>query len=247
MLDTQTMLLCGAALFVGGFTKGVAGLGLPMIAIPLLVLVVPLPTALVLLALPGTVSNLVQAFQRGAFVPVVRRFWPLLAVFIPAIAVGAKLLVTLHPRLLYIALGIAILAITALTRAVPWLRVSPRLERVLSPVIGGLSGVLGGASMLFGPPLMIYLLTLRMARDEFIATVSLLYFIGALLFTVSLVIVGAFGPTQALNSTLAVIPVFGGMFAGQAIGRRLDQRGFERVLDLLYVLTALTFFYKAFS
>jgi len=247
VFDTQTLLLCAAALFIGGFTKGVAGLGLPMIAIPLLVLVVPLPTALVLLALPGTVSNLVQAFQRGAFVPVVRRFWPLLVVFIPTIAVGAKLLVTLDPRILYIALGIAILAITALTRVVPWLHVGPRLERVLNPVIGGVSGVLGGASMLFGPPLMIYFLTLRLARDEFIATVSLLYFIGALLFTVSLVVVGAFGPTQAIHSALALVPVFGGMFAGQVVGRRLDQRGFERVLDLLYVMTALTFFYKALA
>src|SRR5205085_4100172 len=115
-----------------------------------------------------------------------------------------------------------ILAVTALTRAVPWLRVGPRLERALSPVVGALSGVLGGASMLFGPPIMIYLLSLRLARDEFVATVSLLYFVGAALFTVSLALVGAFGWPQAVYSTLAIVPVFGGMLAGQAVGRRLN-------------------------
>ncbi len=247
MFDTRTLLLCAAALFVGGFTKGVAGLGLPMVAIPLLVLAVDLQTAVVLLALPGTVSNLVQAFQRGAFVPVLRRFWPLLATFIPAIAIGAKLLVTLPPRILYLVIGVVVLAITALTRAVPRLRVAPRVERLLSPTIGALSGVLGGASMLFGPPIMIYLLTLRLERSEFVATVSLLYLVGAGLFTASLVAVGAFGPHEALYSALAVIPVFGGMWVGQAVGSRLGQRAFDRTLDLLYVVTACTFFYKAFA
>jgi uncharacterized membrane protein YfcA len=155
--------------------------------------------------------------------------------------------VTLEPRILYVALGVAVLAITALTYAAPSLRVGPRLERVLSPVVGALSGLLGGASSLFGPPIMIYLLTLRMERAEFIATVSLLYFVGAALFTVSLIAVGVFGPSEALYSTVALAPVFGGMMIGQAIGGRLNRRGFERTLHVLYVLTAFTFFYKAFA
>jgi uncharacterized protein len=247
VFDSRTLLLCAAALLVGGLIKGVAGLGLPMIAIPLLTLAVDLTTAVVLLALPATASNLFQAFQRGAFVPVVRRFWPLLVAFLPTIAIGAKLLVTLDPRVLYVALGIAILVITLLTRMVPSLRVGPRLERVLSPLVGAFSGLLGGASSLFGPPIMIYLLSLRLERAEYIASVSLLYFVGAALFTLSLIAVGAFGAQQAVYSGLAMLPVFGGMLVGQKIGARLDRRNYERVLDLLYLMAALTFFYKAFA
>ncbi|MBI3514273.1 MAG: sulfite exporter TauE/SafE family protein [Proteobacteria bacterium] len=247
MFDPDTLLLCAAALATGGFIKGIAGLGLPIVSIPLLTLAVDLPTAAVLLALPTTASNLFQTFQRGAFVPVVRRFWPLLLPFLPTIAIGAKLMVTLEPRILYVALGISVLAITLLTRAVPNLRVGPRLERALSPLVGTLSGLLGGASSLFGPPIMIYLLSLRLERDEYISAVSLIYLVAASLFTLSLIAVGALGWVQAWYSALAMIPVFGGMLIGQLIGARLGARAFERALTGLYVLTALTFFYKAFA
>ncbi len=245
--DTRTLLLCATALFVGGFTKGIAGIGLPIVAIPLLTLAVDLPTAVVLLALPTAASNLFQAFQRGAFIPVVRRFRTLLLVFVPTIALGAKLLVTLDPRVLYVALGLALLAIPVLIRMAPRLRVGRGLERVLSPLTGAVAGLLGGASSMFGPPLLIYLLALRLERTEFIAAISLLYFIASTLFTASLIAVGAFGPLEAVASALALAPVFAGMMVGQAIGSRLDRRGFERALHGLYVLAALTFFYKAFA
>jgi uncharacterized membrane protein YfcA len=247
VFDTHTLLLCAAALATGGFIKGIAGLGLPIVSVPLLTLAVDLPTAAVLLALPTTTSNLFQTFQRGAFVPVLRRFWPLLLPFVPTIAIGAKLLVSLDPRILYLTLAIAVLAITALTRAVPNLKVGPRLERVLSPLVGSLSGLLGGASSLFGPPIMIYLLSLRMERDEYIATISLLYFVAAFIFTLSLIAVGAFGLVEAWHSALAMIPTFGGMLIGQRLGARLGRRGFARALDGLYVLIAATFLYKAFA
>ncbi len=247
MLDFETALICFGALFVGGFTKGIAGLGLPMVAIPLLAFAVNLPTAVALLVLPTVVSNLFQAFQRGAFRPVVRRFRWLLLAFVPTIFIGAKLLVTLDERLLYAVLGVAVLAITVLIRLAPSFAVGPRTERVLNPVVGAVSGVLGGASSLFGPVIMVYLLSLRMERAEYIATVSLLYFTGAASFGIALTAVGAFGLHQAQYSALALAPVFAGMLTGQKIGERLDRRSFDHTLTVLYLMTALTFFYKAFA
>jgi uncharacterized membrane protein YfcA len=247
VLDFETALVCAGALFLGGFTKGIAGLGLPMVAMPLLALAVNLPTAVALLVLPTVTSNLVQTFQRGAFVPVVRRFWSLLLVFLPAILVGAKLLVSLDERILYAGLGTAILGVTLLLRAAPRFAIPPRTERWLGPLVGAVSGLLGGASSLFGPVLMIYLLTLRLDKTMYIATVSLLYFTGAASFGIALAAVGGFGVHQALSSGLALVPVFAGMWIGQKIGNRLDRRNFEHVLHVLYVLTAATFYYKAFA
>jgi uncharacterized membrane protein YfcA len=222
------MLLCATALFVGGFTKGIAGLGLPLISIPLLTFVVNLPTAVVLLVIPVTASNLFQAF-------------------VPAIAVGAKLLVSLDEHPLYLVMGLSIVAVTVVARIAPGFVVSRRTERILNPIVGGLSGLLGGASSLFGPPLMVYFLTLRLEKAEYIATVSLLYFLGAGCFGLALILVGAFGWHEALLSALAMAPVFAGMMLGQAIGDRLDRHRFEQVLHGLYLLTALSFFYKAFT
>src|SRR5262245_11779342 len=106
-----------------------------MVSIPLLTLAVDLHTAVVLLALPTFIANIFQSFQRGAFAPTMRRFWPLLATMVPMTAVGAKLLVSLEPKTLYLALGTVIVVFTVLTRAAPSLQVGPALERVLGPCV----------------------------------------------------------------------------------------------------------------
>jgi len=87
---------------------------------------------------------------------------------------------------------------------------------------------------------------LRLDKTMYIATVSLVYFTGAASFGLALAAVGGFGLHQALFSGLALLPVFAGMLIGQKIGDRLDRRNFEHVLNVLYVLTAATFYYKAF-
>ena len=110
-------------LVLAGLTKGVLGVGLPLIAVPLLSQIVPVPLAIMTLSMSSVVSNGVQAFQGGIVRAVLRRFWPLYVAQIAALFLGARLLVALDERMLGLILGTVLLVFTVLSRFPRFLRI----------------------------------------------------------------------------------------------------------------------------
>ncbi|MCH8110447.1 MAG: hypothetical protein IH905_00595 [Proteobacteria bacterium] len=51
-VDTPTLVLGALAFFAGGAVKGVMGIGLPLILVPLLATVFDLPTAVAIMVVP---------------------------------------------------------------------------------------------------------------------------------------------------------------------------------------------------
>src|SRR5437667_269564 len=86
------------AVFLAGTVKGIAGLGFPTLATPLLSLAVDVKTAVALLILPNIVMDGIQFARRGAPTETIRRLLPLLAGGAIGTIVGTRLLVVLHTR-----------------------------------------------------------------------------------------------------------------------------------------------------
>ena len=84
MLDTIAwpnaglLALSAGAFFLGGLVKGTLGIGLPLVALPLLSLGWPAATGIALMAAPVLISNVWQAWDSGISVQGVRRFLPLI-------------------------------------------------------------------------------------------------------------------------------------------------------------------------
>src|SRR5690606_42150851 len=74
--DPQFLLLATLFLLLGGGIKGVIGLGLPLVSVPLLSYLLPVPIAISVLAAPVMVSNCYQALHGGLLAPVIKRIWP---------------------------------------------------------------------------------------------------------------------------------------------------------------------------
>ena len=76
---STSQIIFGLAVFLlAGTVKGLVGLGLPTITIALTSLVLPLPEAIALIALPTIVTNIWQAAVGGRFWIILRRQWPLI-------------------------------------------------------------------------------------------------------------------------------------------------------------------------
>src|SRR3982074_151786 len=72
-------MIFGLAVFLlAGAVKGLVGLGLPTITIALTSLVLPLPEAIALIALPTVVTNVWQAAVGGRSWVILPRQWPLI-------------------------------------------------------------------------------------------------------------------------------------------------------------------------
>jgi uncharacterized membrane protein YfcA len=217
------MAVVAAAFLAGGLFKGVVGIGLPAVALPILMLCFGLPPAVGLMCVPTLVSNLVQ-LNAGGFAPeATRRFaWLLVALAIATVA-GARLMTGLD-RSTALALVGAVSLLFCATQLVriDW-RVSPEAERWASPIVGAVAGLLGGATSAFGPPLVIYMLMLRLPRDAFIASLSQIYLVATVVLYLALGTFGALGWPLLLASAAAAFPAWLGVEAGRRWRERIPE------------------------
>ena len=236
-----------ASLFVAGMVKGVVGLGLPLVALPLLTVAIGLKGGISTLIVPTLASNAVQAIQGGRLLRTARRFWPVYLPLLVCSFLGSQALVLLPERAMEAVLGGLVITVPLVSHFQPQLRISPAQERWLGPLIGGVSGLLGGATSLYGPPIMLFLSGLKLGKDDFVVAISLIFLVGTIGLGGGLLNFGVAQPRDLAWSVLACAPMFLGLLAGQRVRARLDERRFGHALLAVYLAAGASFLFKAFA
>ncbi|MGI9521348.1 MAG: sulfite exporter TauE/SafE family protein [Hyphomicrobiaceae bacterium] len=240
MWTAETLCLVAVTFFVAGCVKGVVGLGLPTVTLAVLTATLGLKPAMGLLIAPSLVTNAWQAVVGSSFWMLMRRLaWLLLAVAVFT-WLGVRVLATTKTAWLSALFGglLIVYASTGLVRPViPDLR---RHETWLSPLIGGINGILTGMTGSFVVPGVLYLQSLQLNKNELVQAMGIL-------FTASTLVLGiALGGERLISGELALLSCFGivpamiGMIAGQNIRQRLDEAQFRQILFL--VLLVLGFY-----
>ncbi len=250
MLDTITwpsaglLALSAGAFFLGGLVKGTLGIGLPLVALPLLSLGWPAATGIALMAAPVLISNVWQAWDSGISVQGVRRFLPLIVMLALATLLTVPMTLALSDSTLRTVLACVVLLAVTLNALPLKLNVPPTQERWWSAVVGAVSGVMGGVSALTGPVIISYLVSLRLTRDVFVGTISVIYLCGSIPLYGSMAAQGRFGVREVVLSALALLPVALGLGVGKRVRRYLSEAVFRRVLLGFLVVVALMLIVK---
>lgn len=230
--------LFALAFVLGGIVKGALGVGLPLVAIPLLSLGIPAPTAIALLVIPVLSSNLWQAIEGGRLVSSLRRFGGLIAAQVLATVLMVRMTLALSAEQINAMMAGAVLLSVTLMALRPTLRIAPSRERIVGTGIGLLSGLLGGVSSLTGPVIITYLMALKLDRETFIGSISIIYLAGALPLYGAMLYFGSMDAAKFSLSALALLPMGLGLMAGKALRHRLDENRFRRLLLAFLTLLA---------
>ncbi len=236
-LDGSLLTIAAAALIMGGIVKGAIGVGLPIVTIAILSNFLPVPLVLALVTVPILLTNLWQAVRSGNLMEPLRRFWPMVVCLLVVLWFSAKLVVTLDPRVLFVLLGsvVGLFAISSHFR-VTW-TVPPEAEKWAAPLAGTIGGFLGGISTIWGPPMMMYFIMLKLPKEAYIRAVGLVWFAGSLPLVVAYVSHGILTADNAPLSAIACIPSFVGMAVGQWLRGKVNQETFRKGLLLfLFVI-----------
>lgn len=238
-LSGLQILFLFLAFLAGAFVKGLSGIGMPLFVIPILLQFVPLQTAIAIMIVPVFLSNVLQILDWEKVSTAARRFWSLLLVLPVGITIGNLALVYLDPRQLDVMIGllIGLFACFGLFRVNP---VMPSLnERLWNPVVGAITGLLGGFSSFYGPPIALYLLALKIPRDSFVATSALIFTVAGAALNVLMIIHGMVGWHDIVLSTSSLAPVAVGLLAGNFCRRYISQVVFDKIILWFLVLIAI--------
>jgi uncharacterized membrane protein YfcA len=100
---------------------------------------------------------------------------------------------------------------------------------------------------IFGPPVIMFLFALRLAKDEFVGSVSTIYLCTALPLIAALAWYGLMDVGQFLWSTAAVAPVLAGVLLGQRLRPLVGHVIFRRGLLVLLLLVGIRLTARAFT
>lgn len=235
-MDWTSLTVTALAAALAGFTQGFAGFGSTLVTLPLLGLIMPVTVAVPASCLMAVGMNAILTWRLRA-----QADWRLvgrmLAWTLPGMAVGGLILGLAPPGLLKLALGLAILAISALSWRAPAVRPKGRSFIWLAGFAAGVGGVCLGIN---GPQITAWAARQPFTRD------------GGKAFLVAFFLVAGFGNlgTQAVNGlvNMDTLRVFltgapgltAGVLAGSRASGLFSEEAFRKcVLALLAVTGAL--------
>ena len=188
--------------------------------------------ALAALIVPTLLANLWQAGRGGlgGIAPVVREFRLYLAVVLAGIAAAAQAVAVLPERVLFLALGGPIIVFAAIQLA-GWAPNIPAARRWMADLaIGLVAGLSGGISGVWGPPTVLYLAAIRAPKRQAIRVQGVIYAAGSVVLLLAHLRSGVLNAATIPLSLAMVGPMIAGMWAGQAVQDRLDQRRFRTAM-----------------
>lgn len=226
---------------LAGFVKGAVGFAMPLIMISALSAYLPPETALAGLILPTLVTNISQAFRQGwrAALGSVRAYGRLIVATVLFIVIAGQFVRDIPRPVFLLLLGVPVtgFALAQLTGRNLALKLEHRHRAEW--VLGAIGGLYGGIAGVWGPPVLVYLLSIGADKREMVRVTGVIFLIGAVVLLVVHLQTGVMNARTQLFSALLVVPAMIGLAAGYRLQDRLPQEKFRRWTQALLVLTGL--------
>ena len=250
VIDTATpglITLLAISLVIAGLLKGVIGVGMPVVAFPMLSMLVDVPTAVMLLSMPLILSNIPQALEGGRVGPTLWSLLPVLAGLVPGTWIGVAALLNLDPAVAKTAAGAGVILVAALTLFAPKLRIQQRMTGPVGLVAGLCGGLLGGIAAISGPLVFIFLLAKGLTGKAFTKEASMFLVVSSVLLASALTASQRFDGRDVLISTLATAPVVAGMLAGQRLRDAVPADAFRTLVVAVVLLSGAQLVWEGVS
>jgi uncharacterized protein len=238
-LDTSAVVLVAFALLLGSAVQAVVGLGIGLVAAPVITLAAPqlMPGVLIVLALLLPCFTLVHDHHDID--------WHGLSWSLPARVVGTAGGVWVVTHFTDSQLGLFIGSIVLLAVLVTWRAVTVPVNRTTLGVAGFVGGVTGTATSIGGPPFA--LLYQHRPPTQIRTTMAVYFLIGAAISLVGLTVSGDLTRHQVAVAGLLVPAVLLGALAGIPLRRRLPLHVVRPAVLLVSALSALVLLVRSLT
>ena len=241
--DPTIVVIIIFAILAGGIIKGTLGFGMPMVALPIIAFVIPATTAMIILCAPILLTNFLQIkFKQGVSS---YRFLPMFVSLVIGLIVGARLILEINLNTITQIIAISII-FAALINCFGFKIQNPNKnrEKIVTSIIGFGSGILGGLSTFYGPPMLAYLVASDLPKEKFVRTVSTMYFIGSFPLYGSLIYYGFATKEDIIMSIFLILPAFISQQIGTRIRDKINQKQFRICILATLIILGISLFIK---
>ena len=235
-MSIEPVIIIFLAIALGSFAKGLTGIGLPLVGIPVVAGFLGVQHAVVVMTIPVFVSNvwIVWAYRERL------REIPGLPMALGAAAagvlVGTTILATLDDRVLtYMMIAwIAAYLINLLLN--PDFRLEGETARRAAPVIAALAGISQGATGMSGPVVATWIHSYRLRKEAYVFGVSVMFLGISVVHIAAVSGAGLMDQTRLLQGLIAVIPTVIFVPIGMRLTRAISQKLFNRLIVGLVIV-----------
>ncbi len=245
MTGVESWLIVSIVMLIAGTVKGIAGLGLPTIAVSLMVFFFDAHQALGLIVLPLLFSNLLQAWQSGQFRWVISNFWPYLTAIGIAIFIASRYASQVNERVIYLLITVGIFLFLISQKKLPRIHLTSKSHIFSAGLAGTLAGILGGLTTVWGPPTIIYLRMLGLEKEQFVRATGWMFLIGSLPLTAGYWIGGILTAELIPAGLVGSIMAMCGVVLGKHFRSGISEKHFVIIIDVILGLMALNLLRKS--
>jgi uncharacterized membrane protein YfcA len=190
----STIIIVAVSLLVAAYVKGLTGMGFPLIATPMIALLLDIRTAVIILVIPNILMDLTLAVRTSSPTNIFRRYSWLLLMTAVGVFLGTKTLVMLPLWVLNLSLAVMILIFVGSNLFQHNYQVSPSLEGFLSPIAGFVGGFLNGMTNVGAPATAAYLYSLRLPKRDFIKSIATIFIVSKIVQLIAITTWNLFNP-----------------------------------------------------
>ena len=226
--DVNVITAVMATFLFAGIVKGFLGIGLPSAAMAFLTLFMEPKIAISLLTLPIICTNLMQYVRCENPKTIAKKYWVFAAAIVVSIFITSFFIVLYPKELLTVTIGLAMVAFS-LTQMFGT-KFYAGIGYKWHIGVGLFSGILGGLSSIWSPPVAMYLLAHNVRRAEFIGATGFLFFAGSLPLAAGLTLAGVLTLHTIFQSLMGLIVVLIGFRVGESLRSFVPQGMFRKVV-----------------
>jgi uncharacterized membrane protein YfcA len=250
-LFTPQFLTVLVAILLGCFVKGALGFGLPLIATPLMLFVMPLPEIISVLALPITAANIQQIWLNRAHWRILKQFWPLVVTSSLIMLTGSALMVSIDGHILAILIG-TMISTHALLSIFPIWRfnlsgVAPHIWHRLIIPAGIVSGVLGSLTSIYSFPSLQLFMSMRIGKNDLAFLLGVFLALGYIAIWFGIRHAGfPVGDGLTLSLTM-MVPAIIGQQIGDRMRRRISDATFRNLVHFALACGGITLIIRSLT
>lgn len=242
----MTILFCSLVFLLAGIIKGVLGMGLPTVAVALLVLVMTPGEASALLLIPSLVTNLWQLYGGPALGQLISRLWLMMVMLCLGTLLTVRWLTESENVFIPAMLGLILIVYGCMGLCAYRLPTVSESGGLVSGAVGLVTGLITGATSVFVVPAVPYLQAMNLGRERLIQALGLSFTVSTLTLGAGLSWQGAVVIDDVKTSLLMLLPALAGLLAGQKLRTRLSETLFRRLFFIGLLLLGIFLFVRPF-